>query len=162
MRDNDDGIYRAIAHSSFAFALRALMGSVFGGDSPHPTWHWFLPRAVKFPRGMKTVVLGYDWDESMSTRGPYQEEEEDNSESSSSRDRELDILERGTGDAARESRPTSPLVPSPSSAASPPPIPRSSRSGLDRTGSQGSAVSLEAGGVKNRRPRSLDGPLEIV
>jgi hypothetical protein len=112
---------------------------------------------------MKKVVLGYDWDESSSPRGPYQEEDDvDNSESSSSLDRELDNLERGTGDPTRESRPTSPLVPSPSSAASPPPIPRSSRVALDRTGSQGSSVSLETGGVKNRRPRSLDGPLEIV
>lgn len=37
---------------------------MFGGHSPHPQWHWFLPLPVKFPRGMQKVVLGYEWDES--------------------------------------------------------------------------------------------------
>ena len=36
---------------------------MFGGDSPHPTWHWFLPMAVQFPRGMRQVVLGYEFQE---------------------------------------------------------------------------------------------------
>jgi len=34
---------------------------MFGGDSPHPAWHWYLPIAVPFPRGMKQVVLGYEF-----------------------------------------------------------------------------------------------------
>lgn len=37
---------------------------MFGGNSPHPQWHWFVPLPVKFPRGMQKVVLGYEWDES--------------------------------------------------------------------------------------------------
>ena len=36
---------------------------MFGGDSPSPQWHWFLPLQIKFPRGMKTVVLGCEFDE---------------------------------------------------------------------------------------------------
>ena len=36
---------------------------MFGGSTPHPTWHWFLPLSLVFPRGMKKVVLGFDWDE---------------------------------------------------------------------------------------------------
>jgi hypothetical protein len=32
---------------------------MFGGTSPHPAWHWLVPAAPVFPRGMKTVVLGY-------------------------------------------------------------------------------------------------------
>jgi len=37
---------------------------MFGGQSPEMALHWFLPFNVEFPRGMKKVVLGYDWDES--------------------------------------------------------------------------------------------------
>lgn len=33
---------------------------MFGGNSPNVSWHWFLPISVRFPRGMKQVVLGYD------------------------------------------------------------------------------------------------------
>jgi hypothetical protein len=40
---------------------------MFGGDTgPRVAWHWFFPwRNVTFPRSMKKVVLGYEWDESL-------------------------------------------------------------------------------------------------
>jgi hypothetical protein len=48
---------------------------MFGGTSPHASWHWFLPLPVTFPRGMRTVVLGYEWDER--SQGVAFEEDDD-------------------------------------------------------------------------------------
>jgi len=45
---------------------------MFGGTSPRPTWHWFIPTKITFPRSMKTVLLGYEWDESFEAL-PYEE-----------------------------------------------------------------------------------------
>lgn len=45
---------------------------MFGGNSPHPTWHWFLPLSVKFPSGMEKVVMGYEWDPTFGDE-PFQE-----------------------------------------------------------------------------------------
>lgn len=45
---------------------------MFGGTSSEVAWHWFLPFAVEFPRGMKKVVLGYEWDETFDAV-PYEE-----------------------------------------------------------------------------------------
>lgn len=39
---------------------------MFGGTSPRPAWHWFVPIPVRFPGAMKHVVLGYDYHESYS------------------------------------------------------------------------------------------------
>jgi hypothetical protein len=49
---------------------------MFGGNTPHPTWHWFLPLPVVFPRGMKKVVLGFDWDDTFDA-APFQEDIDD-------------------------------------------------------------------------------------
>lgn len=48
---------------------------MFGGNTPHITWHWFLPITVTFhPRSMKKVILGYDYDESCDNpTTPYEE-----------------------------------------------------------------------------------------
>mmetsp|Transcript_832 Transcript_832/g.1318 ORF Transcript_832/g.1318 Transcript_832/m.1318 type:complete len:459 (+) Transcript_832:101-1477(+) len=35
---------------------------MFGGNSPDVALHWFIPLPVKFPKGMRTVVVGYDYD----------------------------------------------------------------------------------------------------
>jgi len=45
---------------------------MFGGDTPHAVWHWYLPLAVQYPRGMKPVVLGYEFNETC-LPVPYQE-----------------------------------------------------------------------------------------
>ncbi len=45
---------------------------MFGGNSSNVAWHWFLPMGVEFPRGMKKVVLGYEWDETFDPV-PYEE-----------------------------------------------------------------------------------------
>lgn len=45
---------------------------MFGGNSNDVAWHWFLPIEVEFPRGMKKVVLGYEWDETFDAV-PYEE-----------------------------------------------------------------------------------------
>jgi hypothetical protein len=45
---------------------------MFGGVSNQVAWHWFLPLEVEFPRGMKKVVLGYEWDETFDPV-PYEE-----------------------------------------------------------------------------------------
>jgi hypothetical protein len=45
---------------------------MFGGTSNNVSWHWFLPTEVVFPRGMKKVVLGYEWDETFDPV-PYEE-----------------------------------------------------------------------------------------
>lgn len=48
---------------------------MFGGDSPHPAWHWYLPVAIPFPRGMKQVVLGYEYNAETCRPGvAYQEQ----------------------------------------------------------------------------------------
>lgn len=52
---------------------------MFGGDTPHAAWHWYLPLQVQFPRGMKQVVLGYEFNETCRPV-PYQEEEKENKE----------------------------------------------------------------------------------
>ena len=36
---------------------------MFGGNSPHVAWHWYLPIPVRFPRSMKQLVLGYEFNE---------------------------------------------------------------------------------------------------
>ena len=45
---------------------------MFGGESNEVAWHWFLPTPVEFPRGMKKVVMGYEWDETFDAV-PYEE-----------------------------------------------------------------------------------------
>ena len=35
---------------------------MFGGDSPHVAWHWFVPLPVQFPGSYYKVVMGYEWD----------------------------------------------------------------------------------------------------
>ena len=45
---------------------------MFGGTSNQVAVHWFLPTEVEFPRGMKKVVLGYEWDETFDPV-PYEE-----------------------------------------------------------------------------------------
>mmetsp|Transcript_31710 Transcript_31710/g.45041 ORF Transcript_31710/g.45041 Transcript_31710/m.45041 type:complete len:255 (-) Transcript_31710:882-1646(-) len=47
---------------------------MFGGDSPRPAWHWFLPLSVRFPSDMEQVVLGYDWDPTYEGE-PFQEDD---------------------------------------------------------------------------------------
>jgi hypothetical protein len=106
---------------------------------------------------MRKVVLGFDWDDATPALGPYEESE------SSAGDQELEDLECGEIGGAfttRESRPTSPLVAN-SVPHLPAPQPRL-MAGSDRASSQGSVASLESGGVKNRKPRGLDSPMEIV
>ena len=45
---------------------------MFGGESNEVAWHWFLPLPVEFPRGMKKVVMGFEWDETFDAV-PYEE-----------------------------------------------------------------------------------------
>lgn len=52
---------------------------MFGGESNEVTWHWFWPSQVEFPRGMKKVVLGYEWDETFDAI-PYEEPSRDEEE----------------------------------------------------------------------------------
>jgi hypothetical protein len=47
---------------------------MFGGKDKNVAWHWFLPLSVDFPRGMRKVVLGYEWDETFDPV-PYDEDE---------------------------------------------------------------------------------------
>ena len=35
---------------------------MFGGNSPHVEWHWFVPLPVQFPGSYYKVVMGYEWD----------------------------------------------------------------------------------------------------
>jgi hypothetical protein len=46
---------------------------MFGGETgPQVALHWFFPwRPVTFPRSMKKVVLGYEWDESLPDDEPF-------------------------------------------------------------------------------------------
>jgi multidrug efflux pump subunit AcrB len=46
---------------------------MFGGQDKKVVWHWFLPLPVDFPRGMRKVVLGYEWDETFDAV-PYDED----------------------------------------------------------------------------------------
>lgn len=71
---------------------------MFGGSTPHVTWHWFLPISISFPRSMKKVILGYDWDESMDSSRPF---EERSTLGNSSDHRNLD--NNSAGDTASES-----------------------------------------------------------
>jgi DHHC palmitoyltransferase len=34
---------------------------MFGGTSPNLAWHWFVPIQVRYPKKMKQVVLGYEF-----------------------------------------------------------------------------------------------------
>ena len=34
---------------------------MFGGTSPYVAWHWFVPIQVRYPKKMKQVVLGYEF-----------------------------------------------------------------------------------------------------
>jgi hypothetical protein len=34
---------------------------MFGGTSPNVAWHWFVPIQVRYPKKMKQVVLGYEF-----------------------------------------------------------------------------------------------------
>jgi hypothetical protein len=52
---------------------------MFGGDSNKVAWHWFWPAQVEFPRGMRKVVLGYEWDETFDPV-PYEEHTRDEEE----------------------------------------------------------------------------------
>merc|ERR1719261_350217 len=71
---------------------------MFGGNSVKPVWHWFLPVAITFPRGMKKVVLGFDYDESFPS-SPYQEEEhEEFSTNTNCHATEMQDLEVGRGE----------------------------------------------------------------
>jgi hypothetical protein len=78
---------------------------MFGGTSSRVAWHWLLPLPVKFPRGMRKVVLGYEWDESYEV-APYREdsdEEEDLNGSSDNHDNvssSTSALEPRAGDVA--------------------------------------------------------------
>eukprot|EP00522_Entomoneis_paludosa_P006438 CAMPEP_0172453182 /NCGR_PEP_ID=MMETSP1065-20121228/10624_1 /TAXON_ID=265537 /ORGANISM="Amphiprora paludosa, Strain CCMP125" /LENGTH=416 /DNA_ID=CAMNT_0013205357 /DNA_START=272 /DNA_END=1522 /DNA_ORIENTATION=- len=61
---------------------------MFGGQSPRVALHWFLPNNVEFPRGMKKVVLGYEWDPSFDPE-PYEPTD------ASLGDQEMSELENG-------------------------------------------------------------------
>jgi hypothetical protein len=45
---------------------------MFGGDSNQVAWHWFFPLPVDFPRGMRKVVMGFEWDETFDAV-PYED-----------------------------------------------------------------------------------------
>jgi hypothetical protein len=49
---------------------------MFGGESNAVAWHWFIPVSPQFPRGMKKVVLGYEWDETFENQ-PYEEQNDE-------------------------------------------------------------------------------------
>jgi DHHC palmitoyltransferase len=56
-------------------SVTSEFNEMFGGTSPHVAWHWFVPTPVQFvPRGMKSVVLGYEFNETCLSV-PYQEDE---------------------------------------------------------------------------------------
>jgi hypothetical protein len=45
---------------------------MFGGTSPNVAWHWFLPIPVRYPKHMKQVVLGYEYNPNTCVPGvPY-------------------------------------------------------------------------------------------
>lgn len=70
-------------------AVTQEFNEMFGGTTPHVDWHWFNPfRSIKFPRSMKKVVLGYDWDEN------HQEIYQEND------DRQLELMERANTSVA--------------------------------------------------------------
>lgn len=52
---------------------------MFGGNSPRVAWHWYLPIPVRFPRGMKQVVLGYEFNDTCQPV-PYKEPGTDDSD----------------------------------------------------------------------------------
>lgn len=47
---------------------------MFGGDSPHVAWHWFVPLPVQFPGSYYKVVMGYEWDPTFDAV-PYREDD---------------------------------------------------------------------------------------
>lgn len=115
---------------------------MFGGDSPHPALHWFLPKAVQFPRGMKKVVLGYDYDETTMGSTPYQEDD-----SSSGSAQELEDLEGGRPTAVATLVADAPAMPS--------------RTGLAARTLSDVSVSSE-NGVRNRQGNSRTPEPELV
>jgi hypothetical protein len=52
---------------------------MFGGNSPHVAWHWWLPTTVHFPLGMKPMVLGYEL-ETNALNTVYRQNENDDDE----------------------------------------------------------------------------------
>jgi hypothetical protein len=117
---------------------------MFGGSSPHVSWHWFLPLPVSYPRGMQKVVLGYEWDETLPAL-PYNPD-------GSSNDEDPNI----TGDVEEGLQL---MTPSASPAASPPPRLIPGRAGLSsRESSDVSTHSTTS--VKNRRRGQED--LQLV
>lgn len=62
---------------------------LFGGSTPHMELHWFNPwQPVEFPRGMKKVVLGYEWDETIPPV-PYRSDDDDNDDDDGERQQQL-------------------------------------------------------------------------
>jgi len=135
---------------------------MFGGDSPDLQLHWLNPfRQVRFPRGMKKVVLGYEWDESM--HSPFQdpsssseEEEEDSRVAITSGrdggDRELQDLEMGGNSLTM---PTTANRPPPAIPGQPGLVHRASSDNMSLA-SDSQHQEVGAGGVKNRRTAGKD------
>ncbi|KAL7568476.1 hypothetical protein ACA910_012186 [Epithemia clementina (nom. ined.)] len=67
---------------------------MFGGESPRVSLHWFLPVEIYFPRGMKKVVLGYEWDPTFDPE-PYEPSNHSSDDCSSLGDHELEEMEGG-------------------------------------------------------------------
>ncbi|GKY95866.1 hypothetical protein MPSEU_000547200 [Mayamaea pseudoterrestris] len=102
---------------------------------------------VVFPRGMKKVVLGYDWDETFDAV-PYRDADDDEEEDESS-SQQLD----GDNDEESGLQMTAAL--------SLPQQPRRKSMG-SREASTGSVHSLSADGLNRRRHDSGDSRLQIV
>ena len=114
---------------------------MFGGESPHVALHWFLPTDIQFPRGMKKVVLGYEWDESFDPE-PYEPSpsSSDDGGSVGAGDEELDDMEGGGNMAGKGGR-----LPSPTR--------MPSRDVLDSSNiSDVSSVGSDSSRIKNRKP----------
>lgn len=128
---------------------------MFGGTSPQMAWHWFIPKQVEFPRGMKKVVLGFEWDESL--HSPYQEDScnvigNGDSNDDEDGDHELQALEAG-GLTPLDPSSVAATVSSLSTPATAPPPPPSS--GLRSRSSSELSLgnSSHNGVVKNRRTK---------
>jgi hypothetical protein len=71
---------------------------MFGGTTAAATWHWFVPVPAHFSGSMRTVILGYEWEETWPAVAYQEDNDDDDDDDDANHGSSSNTVTNGSGD----------------------------------------------------------------